>query len=798
MNHTVKQRLNVTAVISALLLLAVGLAFTVGGLQLVTVGGTFYYLVAGQAMVVAAGLLVFNRRRSAQVYAVMMLGTIVWALWEVGFSAWELLPRLVFLLVLGLLYRLPGNRGVPPAVGNAPPRWKGARFAASAALLAVAAGAGLHLLNPRPADPLYVNGTGAASAPVRAQRAQGQDWPYYGNDAGGSRFAPLEKITPDNVAGLRVAWTYQTGMDRNGDWSPLEVTPLKIGNKLYLCTGYNDIIALDADTGAEAWRYRSGLSASSSANTICRGVAHYRVPGATGRCASRIITNTIDARLIAVDAEDGRLCESFGDNGETNLLTGIKQEAKGYYFVTSAPTVVGDKIVIGGYVADGQYFGEPSGVIRAYSAETGRFVWAFDAGRPGQTGEPGPGEFYTHSTPNAWAPMSADEALGLVYVPTGNSAPDYFGGQRRSFDEAYSSSVVALDVNTGSVRWSFQTVHHDLWDYDVASQPTLVDIPDADTGVLRQALVQATKRGDFFVLDRKTGDPIRSVIEKPAPQAGAVPEERLSPTQPFSVEMPSIRGPLLEERAMWGLTPFDQMWCRIQFRSNRYEGIFTPPGLERGLYSPMRGGGSNWGGVSVDLDRHLLIANGIRMISSTRLMPRAEADAMGLRPDPAGKHGGGLGGTAPQAGTPYAAATGELMSALGVPCHAPPYATLSAIDLRTGKLVWTKPHGTAENNGPFGIPTGLPVPFGVQTFGGALTTRSGLTFIGASADGRFRAIESETGKQRWSVKLPAASAATPMTYLDSKGRQVVVAVASGHTVYGRVGGDYVVAYALEE
>jgi quinoprotein glucose dehydrogenase len=423
---------------------------------------------------------------------------------------------------------------------------------------------------------------------------------------------------------------------------------------------------------------------------------------------------------------------------------------------------------------------------------TGRFAWAFDLGRPDQHEEPPPGEQYTPSTPNSWAPMSVDEELGLVYAPTGNTTgSDYYGVLRRPFDERYSSSVVALEAASGEVRWSFQTVHHDLWDYDVPAQPVLVDIARAD-GTLR-ALIQATKTGEIFVLDRASGHPLFAVREQPAPARGAPAEERVAPTQPASVALPGFRGPALEERDMWGLTPIDQLWCRIRFKQARYDGIYTPPGTSPSIQYPGILGGIEWGSVSVDAQRGLMFVNASRVANYVRLLPRAEADALGRRPE-------GLGGRymdRAQIGTPYAVANPPFLSPLGVPCQRPPFGTLSAVNLRTGQLVWTRRLGSARDSGPFGIPSLLPLPLGTPNTGGSLATRSGLVFIGASQDRYLRAFAADSGKLLWQSRLPAGAQATPMTYRSGKsGRQFVLIAAGGSDTLRTQPGDYIIAYAL--
>jgi quinoprotein glucose dehydrogenase len=647
--------------------------------------------------------------------------------------------------------------------------------------------------NPALPDPAWRTGQAAPPRPaVGANGAAGDDWPFWGNDAGGSRYSRLTGIDPANVANLEVAWTYRTG-DRA---TSLEVTPLKIGDTVYLCTGANDVIALDAESGAERWRFAAGVDHREAIVKACRGVAYYRVPDGHGPCAERIYTNTLDARLIALDAKTGSRCGDFGQNGEVSLRRGMGDAEgrllPGYYYVTSAPTIVRGRIVLGGWVADAQYWGEPSGVIRAYDAVTGAFVWAFDMGRPDRSTEPPPGEQYTPSTPNAWAPMSADESLGLVFVPTGNTAgSDYYGALRRPFDDAYSSAVVALDIATGRPRWKFQTVHHDLWDYDVAPQPVLVDLPRPGGTV--PALVQATKTGEIFVLDRVTGRPLSPVTDVPAPIHGAVPEERVSATQPASLGLPAFRGPDLEERDMWGVSPWDQLWCRLKFRAARYEGLFTPPGLTPSLQYPGILGGIEWSSVAIDMDRGLLFVNASRVAQYVQLLPRAEADARGLKPH-------GLGGhylQRAQAGTPYALTNPPFLSPLSIPCQRPPYGTLSAMDLGTGRLLWTQPLGTARDSGPLGMRTQLPFTLGTPTLGGALVTRSGLVFIAATPDRRLRAFRADDGALLWQGPLPAAALATPMTYRSTTtGRQFVVVAAGGSDEGLGKPGDFIVAFAL--
>jgi quinoprotein glucose dehydrogenase len=432
-------------------------------------------------------------------------------------------------------------------------------------------------------------------------------------------------------------------------------------------------------------------------------------------------------------------------------------------------------------------------VIRAYDAATGQLAWVFDVGRPQNHGAPAPGETYTPSTPNSWAPISADEALGLVYLPMGNPVPDFFGGMRRPFDEDGSSAIVALDAETGRLRWRFQTVHHDIWDYDVPAQPTLIDLPTPEG--LRHAPIQTTKRGQIFVLDRLTGKPIKAVTELPVPQDGIAAGERLSPTQPFSTEMPALRSPPLREADTWGISPIDQMMCRIRFAKSRYEGEFTPPTLDHAiLYTPGFSGGAEWGGVSVDVDRGIMIVNWNRFASRVDLITRAEAQARGFQRF----DGHGLSSaTQPMENTPYAAQVELIfMSPLAIPCTAPPWGLITAIDLVTGRVIWNNRFGTGRDNGPWYIASRVHLPMGVPNIGGSVSTRSGLVFIAATAERTIRAYDVESGRELWQARLPGGGQATPMTYRWARsGRQFVVIAAAGKPKLGQSGAK-ILAYAL--
>lgn len=641
-----------------------------------------------------------------------------------------------------------------------------------------------------------------ASAPATPEPGELADWRHYGRTQAGTRYSPVVQITPDNVDQLKVAWTFRTGdvpaLATSG--AEDQNTPMQVGDTLYVCTVHNIVYALDAETGKQRWKFDP--QAMSPFWQRCRGVSYYEAgsapavtvpgtppphaPGPDAACARRIVLSTIDARLIELDADTGNPCPQFGNGGTVDLKVGMGEVRPGFYFQTSAPTVAAGLIVIGGWVVDNVSVGEPSGVVRGFSAETGELVWAWDLGNPGITRLPPEGESYTRGTPNVWSTPAVDEELGMVYLPTGNATPDFFGGHRSEITEAYNSSIVALDLATGRERWKFQTVHHDIWDYDVPAQPALFDIPDGDGGTI-PAVIQATKRGQTFVLDRRTGEPITPVEERPVPQ-GAAEGDWTAPTQPYSVGMPQIGVEPLTESDMWGATPFDQLYCRIQFRSARYEGEFTPPGLSPSIQWPGFFGGMNWGSVSVHEPSGTLIMNDTRSPHWVQLVPRERADA----DDAAASHEG----LSRQLGTPYGASKVTFMSPLGIPCQKPPYGTLTAVDMTTKQIVWQVPLGTTADTGPLGIPMRLPIPVGMPTVGGPISTASGLVFYAGTLDYNIRAFALATGEEVWRDRLPVGSQSTPMTYVSpSSGRQFVV-ISAGGARQSADRGDYIIAYAL--
>lgn len=768
MNTETKAQPTPRRIVLAIVLGAIALLLIVGGARLAWLGGSIYYLAAGLSHGVASWLAFKGDRRDAAVYAAFLAATLGWALWESGTDMWALESRLLAPTVLGLWVCWPWLK-----------RYRGVTLGVLAVTI-VASGGWLWHVNRVQVAPL---------AALAGSDGSGE-WPQYGNDLGGTRFSALSQINQQNVARLKSAWTYRTGVVA-GAGLGFQATPLMVNDTVYLCTPTNIVIALDPETGKRRWQHDPRVDAPPAGT--CRGVSYFASPGATGKCAKRILTATTDARLLAVDADSGQPCADFGNNGAVDLKKGLGSIIKGYYYITSAPTIVRGKVIVGGWVTDGQYVGEPSGVIRAFDAITGKFAWAWDMDRPQDHSEPAAGETYSPGTANSWGPMSGDEALGLVYLPTGNSTPDYWGARRSKGTEKYASSVVALDIETGDARWSFQIVHHDLWDYDISPQPTLIDVPVG--GQMVPALLQTSKSGQFFMLDRRTGKPLRPVEERPVPQ-GPAKGDWLSPTQPFSPSLPAFDNTVLTPKSMWGLTPLDQLWCRIKFGEARYEGMFTPPGYPRPTITyPSYLGGVNWGGISVDPYRKLAIVNWSRMANYTSMVSRADADRQGYKRSMTGA--AHVGEPVPQEGTPFALLTGPFLSPLNVPCTEPPFGMIGVVDLTTGKMKWQRPLGTSADSGPFGSKSFLPLPMGVPNTGGAVTTRSGLIFIAATQERAFRAFDINTGKLVWRVPLPAGGHATPMTYVSKKsGRQFVVIAAGGNAPLSSGAGDYVMAFAL--
>jgi len=642
-------------------------------------------------------------------------------------------------------------------------------------------------------------------AVVRDPAAPAEEWPTYGNDAGSSRYSPLREITRDNVGSLQVAWTYHTGDVSDGKklWakSTFEATPLMVDGTLYIATSFNRIIALDAETGKEKWAFDPGLDRVGyyGDDFTCRGLGMRVDPNlpAGAPCRRTIYEATLDGRLVAVDAETGKACGGFGTGGQVSLKTGIKLDGgidhiiPGEYHFTSAPAVVGDVVVVGSAINDNDRVEMPQGVVRGYQARTGELLWAWDP-EPRDAADPARATWQNGAdrtgAANVWGPLSADPARDLVFLPTTSPSPDYYGGERKG-DDRNADSLVALRASTGKVVWAFQAVHHDLWDYDLPTAPSLIEV-ERD-GKRIAALAQPSKMGHLFILERDTGRPLLPVEERPVPQNG-VPGEALSATQPFPVETPRLVPDRLEPQDAWGLTPWDRGKCRETIAGLRRGGIFTPPSLEGTLQYPGNAGGTNWGGVSFDRSRGLIVVNQMSLPFIAQLIPRDQVK--GRRRDSGGEEGGWE--YAPMKGTPYVMRRRALLSPWGLPCNPPPWGTLAAVDAGTGKIRWQVPLGTIRELAP--VP--LPIHWGTPTLGGPLTTAGCVTFIGATMDSTFHAFDTETGRELWHTTAPASAIATPMTYrARAGGRQYVVVAAGGHgKIKGIKLGDSVVAFALPE
>ncbi|MBB4346534.1 glucose/quinate/shikimate family membrane-bound PQQ-dependent dehydrogenase [Aliirhizobium cellulosilyticum] len=776
--------IRITAIIIALM----GIALAGGGAYLLSLGGSAYYLLCGLGFLIVAALLIARKLLALHVYAVIVVASLVWAIWEVGFDWWQLGPRGGVIILLGMWLLTPWIRR---PLGFISPT--GARYGASAKPLALAVSAAVVIaVVSMFFDPLGQSGDlpeeKVAAAPVLGGNVPDGEWHQYGRTPYGQRYSPLDQINVDNVGSLQEVWRYQTGDVKRPDdvgETTYQVTPLKIGNALYLCTPHNLAIALDAATGKQIWKYdaNSGMNPDRQHQT-CRGVSYYRdqAAAAGAPCAERVYLPTADARLIALDAKNGEVCTSFADGGTLHLEKGMKYNPAGYYYSTSPPAIVGNKIIIGGAVNDNYSTEEQSGVIRAFDVNSGQLIWNWDSGNPGQTQPLPEGQTYTTNSPNSWSVFSVDEELGLVYIPLGNQVPDQLGMGRSENVEKYSSSIVALDINTGADKWVRQTVHHDLWDMDVPAQPVLINITKPDNTVV-PALVGPTKQGDIYVLDRRSGEPIIPVTEQPAP-GGTIPEDHASPTQPISAL--NFRPRTLEGRDMWGVTMFDQMVCRIRLEQMNYEGQYTPPSLNGTIVYPGNFGTFNWGSVAVDPERMVMFGMPTYLAFTSKLVPRADIPPKGQ------DEKGSEQGLNRNDGAPYGVFMGPFLGPLKIPCQAPPWGYVAGADLRTGEIAYKHRNGTVMDMTP--LP--LPLKVGVPGIGGPMITKGGVAFLGAAVDDYLRAYNLTNGRQLWEARLPAGGQATPMTYAVEDGRQFVVIVAGGHGSVGTTPGDYVIAYAL--
>lgn len=790
-----------------LVILALGLALAAGGVRLFSLGGSWYFLIGGTVMALSGVLIALRKPIGAWLFALFLLGTAIWAVVDVGLVYWPLFSRLFMFCAIGCVVAL-----VYPSLvrtnGGTTGRTAFGVAGVLAVVLVIAVG-NMFVAHPSVAP----TGNGPGLTPVDPAKAQ-KDWAHYGNTEGGSRFAALDQINRDNVDELKVAWTYHTGdvalSDGNG--AEDQLTPLQVGNKVFICTPHNNLIALDADTGNELWK--NAINAQSAVWQRCRGMAYFdataplaqptqpdstpiaavNVP-AGANCQRRLLTNTIDARLIAVDADTGEFCQGFGNNGQVNLMEGLGNVPDSYYQLSSAPLIAGTTVVVGGRVADNVQADMPGGVIRGFDVISGAMRWAFDPGNPQDRQAPTDGSTYVRSTPNSWAPMSYDPAMNTVFLPMGSPSTDLYGVKRTELNHKYGASLLALDATTGEEKWVYQTVHNDLWDFDMPMQPSLIDFPQAG-GKTVPALVIGTKAGQIFVLDRATGQPLTRVDEVPV-KPSDIPGEPYSPTQPKSVGMPQIGAQHLTESDMWGATPYDQLLCRIDFKKMRYDGLFTAPGTDVSLSFPGSLGGMNWGSISTDPVHGFIFVNDMRLGLWIQMIPAAPAAP---KAPPTGNSAGealntGM-GAVPLKGTPYAVNKNRFLSVAGIPCQAPPFGTLTAIDMKTQQVAWQVPVGTVEDTGPLGIRMHLPIKVGLPTLGGTLSTQGGLVFIAGTQDFYLRAFNSSNGEEAWKARLPVGSQGGPMTYVSPKTGKQYIVITAGGARQSTDRGDYVIAYSL--
>ncbi len=618
-------------------------------------------------------------------------------------------------------------------------------------------------------------------------------WEAYGNDPGGSKFSPLAQINPENVAQLRQAWIYRTGETGKGYASghqlTFEATPIFWNGMLFVNSSFGKVYALDGASGEELWRFDAGFDPSERFDeTAARGVSIWHAPAdsplAGDTCAHRLLFGTLRGHLHAIDALTGQACADFGEQGVVDLTVGVGPVSPGSYTLTSPPAILGNTLFIGSAIGDNRKVESEHGIVRAIDVVSGRIRWSWDP-VPRAATDPARATWAGNSADisgggNAWAPLSVDAELGLVYVPTGAPSPDFYGGHRGG-DNLYSNAVVALDADSGRVAWHQQLVHHDVWDYDTPAQPVLVDI-DLGAGTV-PAVVQVGKTGMMYVFDRRNGQPLIPVEERTVPTDG-VAGEMLSPTQPFSA-LPALAG----QRAItaddaFGVVWFDERSCRQRIERYRTGEVFTPPSEQGTLMNPGYAGGMNWGGVAIDAAAGIAVSFVNELPAVVKLTPRAAFD-IDNRSEPDMD-------VAQMQGTPYVMERLPFISFLGLPCTQPPWGRLVAMDLKQRKIAWQRPLGTIADLAPAFVPN---FAWGVPGMGGPMITGGGLVFIGAVAENVFRAIDLHSGATLWHAPLPHAGMASPMTYMVD-GKQYVVIAAGGHAQITSTG-DALVAFALE-
>ena len=618
----------------------------------------------------------------------------------------------------------------------------------------------------------------------------GDDWTSYGGDTGGNRYSKLDQINSDNIQQLEIAWTHKTGAFEGRESvkhrTAFQATPILVDDSLIFCTPFNEVIAVHPDTGKLKWKFdpKINIDTRPANDFTCRGVAYWQSQNESETiCSSRIFVGTSDSRLISLDAKTGLVCEGFGESGEVQIEPNISLRWPGEFQITSAPVIFGDIIITGSSIGDNLRSEAPSGTVHAFNVESGELVWSFNP-IPQNPNDPARKSWANDSADkvghaNVWSTMSVDEDRGLVFLPTSSASPDYYGGGRIG-DNNYANSVVALEAQTGKVAWHFQTVHHDVWDYDLPSQPGLYQV--WKDGKLHDVVAQATKTGFIFVLDRDTGEAFLPIEERAVPQGG-VDGEVLSETQPFPVITPAIVPDKVSPDDAFGITLWDKLACKETLSNLRSEGLFTPPSTQGTLQYPFSGGGANWGSTAYDPTRNLLVVNMSSAAHAITLYPNIEDREKITELN----HNTEF---APMEGVPYSMSRELVFSPLSLPCVPPPWGVIAGVDLATGEIVWRKVFGTTED-----LAKGLALKLGTPNFGGPIITGGGLIFIGAAMDNYLRAFNVTTGDELWKGRLPAGGQATPMTY-EWNDKQYVVIAAGGHGKSTTTVGDYLVAFAL--
>ncbi len=634
--------------------------------------------------------------------------------------------------------------------------------------------------------------------------AEVDDWTAYGKDSGGGHYSKASEITPENVHNLERAWVHRSGDFQDGAntrgtisneiQTSFQATPLLVDETLYYCTPFNRVFALNPETGQEKWIFDPEVDPAGRPLKTCRGLSSWKDSNKNQAdvCYHRIVGITMDVELFSIDGKTGKLCDDFGNKGIVNLRKGLGNHPDTYYWSSSPPAIIGNKLIVGGSVIDNLSINIPGGVVRAYDIRTGELIWYWDPIPPGKEAvlDDDGNHLYQRGTANVWSIISTDPDLNMIYLPTGNASPDYYGGHRKGLDY-YNSSVVALNADTGEVVWHFKTVYHDVWDYDVPSQPTFYDVEK--DGKIIKALAQTTKMGLVFLLNRETGEPIFPVEERKVPQ-GSLEGENLSKTQPFPTKPLPLNPINFDPDEAYGFTFWDRGYCKRTAKKLRNEGLYTPPSLQGSIHYPSAIGGNNWGGPAIDHSRNVMVVNTMNLASLIVMIPRKDCNKS-LEELAINDTQARFTAIEQNEGIPYCNLRSMgFFSPLGVPCTKPPWGTLTAVDLNTGDHLWNVPLGTSKDIAPF--------PFwwikGAPNMGGPTVTASGVTFIAATSDYYLRAFNTETGEELAKFRLPTGGHATPMTYKNKDGRQFVVIAAGGHWAIGTPASDHLIAFALPE